>query len=213
MPFSILEYSARIKDYTSHSTGICDRIFRQGYPAVALKRVVVQTTERNRGRRIDRVLSVSNVKGFIDQREQFEDRVIASEDISNYKIVRVNDFAYNPARINVGSIARLSSFSEGLVSPMYICFRCSAEIDPAYLECYLGTHLFGTEVEKRLEGSVRMCLSFDGLCGIPVPLPELEVQKRIAKEINTIATKVALEQRILDYYMLQKQFLLTGMFI
>ena len=213
MLFIVFEYSALIRDSLSLSTGICERIFRQDYHKVALKKVIVQTSERNRGRGIDRVLSVSNVKGFVDQREQFEDRVIASEDISNYKVVRVNDFAYNPARINVGSIARLSSFSEGIVSPMYLCFRCSSEIDPAYLECYFETPLFNAEVEKRLEGSVRMCLSFEGLCSIPVPLPEPVAQRRIVKEINAITMKVALEQKILDFYMLQKQSLLKGMFI
>ena len=50
------------------------------------------------------VLSVSNKLGFVEQSEQFEDRTVASEDITKYKIVRTNDFAYNPARINVGSI-------------------------------------------------------------------------------------------------------------
>ncbi|MCS2967138.1 hypothetical protein NXW94_16840 [Bacteroides ovatus] len=51
-------------------------------------------------------------QGFIKQSEQFEDRNVASDDTSNYKIVEKNDFAYNPARINVGSIARLTKFED-----------------------------------------------------------------------------------------------------
>ena len=63
---------------------------------------------------------MSNRFGFINQSEQFEDRNVASDDVRNYKVVHRGDFAYNPARINVGSIAMLKSFESGIVSPMYI---------------------------------------------------------------------------------------------
>ena len=83
---------------------------------------IVQISKRNKDNHLCNVLSVSNRQGFIKQSEQFEDRNVASDDTSNYKIVEKNDFAYNPARINVGSIARLTKFETGIVSPMYIVF-------------------------------------------------------------------------------------------
>ena len=85
--------------------------------------VIEQISKRNKNNAIQNVLSVSNRQGFIKQSDQFENRNVASEDTSNYKIVEQNDFAFNPARINVGSIARLTTFEKGIVSPMYICFR------------------------------------------------------------------------------------------
>ena len=100
---------------------------------------------------------------FIEQSEQFEDRIVASDDTSNYKVVKRNDFAYNPARINVGSIARLTTFEDGIVSPMYICFQAKQQILPEYLEYFFYTRYFHNEMLKRLEGSVRMCLSWDSL--------------------------------------------------
>ena len=81
---------------------------------------IEQTSKRNKDSAIQNVLSVSNSQGFIQQSEQFENRIVASDDTSNYKIVERNDFAFNPARINVGSIARLITFERGIVSPMYI---------------------------------------------------------------------------------------------
>ena len=63
------------------------------------------------------VLSVSNKHGFIAQSEQFEDREVASDDTSNYKVVKKDMFAYNPARINVGSIALYEMDNNGIVSP------------------------------------------------------------------------------------------------
>ena len=71
--------------------------------------VIEQISKRNKNNAIQNVLSVSNRQGFIKQSDQFENRNVASEDTSNYKIVEKNDFAFNPARINVGSIARLTT--------------------------------------------------------------------------------------------------------
>ena len=61
--------------------------------------VIEQISKRNKNNAIQNVLSVSNRQGFIKQSDQFENRNVASEDTSNYKIVEKNDFAFNPARI------------------------------------------------------------------------------------------------------------------
>lgn len=159
------------------------------------------------------VLSVSNRYGFIAQTEQFEERSIASEDTSNYKVVSLNDFAYNPARINVGSIARLKNIEKGIVSPMYICFRCKEGTVPDFLEHFFCTKCFSLEVEKRLEGSVRMCLSFEGLCNIPIFLPSSKQQKSISEKINSLTRKVQLEENYLFALLRQKQYLLSRLFI
>ena len=97
---------------------------------------IEQTSKRNKDSAILNVLSVSNSQGFIQQSEQFENRIVASDDTSNYKIVARNDFAFNPARINVGSIARLTTFERGIVSPMYICFRTKNNLFPEYLDYF-----------------------------------------------------------------------------
>ena len=135
--------------------------YNRSYHPCRIGDVIEQISERNKDKSIDMVLSVSNKQGFINQSEQFEDRIIASEDTSNYKIVHKNDFAYNPARINVGSIARLTTIEMGIVSPMYICFRVRKGIVSEYLEHFFSTSYFFYEMKKRLEGSVRQCLSFE----------------------------------------------------
>ena len=159
------------------------------------------------------MLSVSNSQGFIRQSEQFEDRSVASDDTSNYKVVELNDFAFNPARINVGSIARLTSFKNGIVSPMYICFHTKDGLVSEYLDYYFESRLFFIEVQKRLEGSVRQCLSYEGLCSIPFCLPMVEQQRRIGKRLSTIDSKIKLEKTFLKALQRQKQYLLRQMFI
>ena len=156
---------------------------------------------------------MNNKLGFINQDEQFEDRTVASDDTSNYKIVTKDDFAYNPARINVGSIARLKSFDEGIVSPMYICFKVSNGIVAEYLESYFATNQFFKEMQKRLEGSVRLCLSFEGLCNIPIEVPCIAEQVETGRRIYLIDSKIETECDILFQYEKQKQYLLRQMFI
>ena len=84
--------------------------------------VIEQISKRNKNNAIQNVLSVSNRQGFIKQSDQFENRNVASEDTSNYKIVEQNDFAFNPARINVGSIARLTTLE---MASLVLCIFAS----------------------------------------------------------------------------------------
>ena len=175
--------------------------------------MVVQVSKRNRGDNDYSVLSVNNRLGFIEQSEQFEERSVASDDTSNYKVVSRDDFAYNPARINVGSIARLTSFENGIVSPMYICFHTKKQLLPQYLEHFFDTRYFHYEMQKRLEGSVRLCLSWEGLCNIPIAVPPIEQQEKVGKRISRLADKISLEERHLDLLKSQKQYLLQAMFI
>ena len=175
--------------------------------------IIEQTSLRNKSNLVKSVLSVNNKLGFINQDEQFEDRTVASEDTSNYKIVAKDNFAYNPARINVGSIARLKSFDKGIVSPMYICFKVTGSIVPEYLESFFATNHFFKEMQKRLEGSVRLCLSFEGLCNIPIVIPNMDEQAKIGKRINLLESKIKTECNIMSQYEKQKQYLLRQMFI
>ena len=175
--------------------------------------VIEQISKRNKNNAIKNVLSVSNRQGFIKQSDQFENRNIASEDTSNYKIVEQNDFAFNPARINVGSIARLTTFEKGIVSPMYICFRTQENVAPEYIDYFFESKHFYCEIQKRLEGSVRQCLSFEGLCNIPLSLPSFEMQQLIGKRLFTLGQKIRMETDLLELLNKQKQYLLRQMFI
>jgi len=175
--------------------------------------VIEQISKRNKNNAIQNVLSVSNRQGFIKQSDQFENRNVASEDTSNYKIVEQNDFAFNPARINVGSIARLTTFEKGIVSPMYVCFRTQENVAPEYIDYFFESKHFYCEIQKRLEGSVRQCLSFEGLCNIPLSLPSFEIQQRIGKRIFTLGQKIKMETDLLELLSKQKQYLLRQMFI
>ena len=209
----IAAQSGLIEDLQKLKAAIIERLYSQQNANNKIGEMVTQVSTRNRGYNDYSVLSVNNRLGFIEQSEQFEDRMVASEDTSNYKVVSRDDFAYNPARINVGSIARLTSFEKGIVSPMYICFHTKAQLLPQYLEHFFATRYFDCEMQKRLEGSVRLCLSWEGLCNIPISVPSIEQQEYIANRISRFTDKISLEERYLDILKIQKQHLLQAMFI
>lgn len=142
------------------------------YPKIRLNFLLTEANERNKNRKINTVLSVNNKLGFIKQSGQFEDREIASNDISNYKIVTYGDYAYNPARINVGSIAKLKNYDKGIISPMYSCFKINEEkITNTYFDMFLDSNSFKRQLNTKLEGSVRQCLTFEGMLSMNIQLP------------------------------------------
>ena len=181
--------------------GIIELAFSHAATSNTLGCYITQISQRNKIGKDLPVLSVSN------------DRIIASDDTSNYKIVNINDFAYNPARINVGSIARLKNKECGIVSPMYICFRTLGNIIPEYLELFFKTKQFSFEVNKRLEGSVRLCLQYEGLCEIVIPVLPVDKQQIWVTRITALYAKLAIEKGLQNSFQAQKQFLLSQMFI
>jgi type I restriction enzyme S subunit len=92
------------------------------YPHGHIREFATEVSKRNSGTNISQVLSVTNRNGFVLPEDQFE-RQVASSDLSNYKVVTSGQYAYNPSRINVGSIARLDNWDVGVLSPMYVIFR------------------------------------------------------------------------------------------
>jgi type I restriction enzyme S subunit len=159
------------------------------------------------------VLSVSNKKGFISQNEQFDGYEVASKDLSNYKIVHRDDIAYNPSRINVGSIARLINFEKGIVSPMYVVFSLNDDLDKIYFENLYNIHLFKHLIKIGCSGSVRDSLNFDDLCDFEFKFPSIEEQQKIASYLSSIDTKIEAVNNQITQTQTFKKGLLQQMFV
>ena len=201
-----------IEDLKILKKELCNKVFSKG-TAVRLGELIEEVTVRNKSNACDNVLSVSNKMGFIKQSEQFEDRTIASENKSNYKVVTKGCFAYNPARINVGSIALLSSHSVGIISPMYVCFKAKNVLDSTYLSFYYQSNFFARELQKKLEGSVRQCLTYENMRETIIPYVDIERQREIATTLNRFTMLIATEEKCLKALQKQKSYFLNAMFI
>lgn len=173
-----------------------------------------EVSARNRGGNEARVLSVTNSRGFVLPEDQFERRV-ASADLSNYKVVRRGQYAYNPSRINVGSIARLDGWDDGVLSPMYVVFRLDeAKVDSGYFLHWLNSHEARQRIKNSAQGSVRETVSFSEFAALTIPLPDADKQTAIARYLNALREEIDLLGQSVAALKTQKrglmQKLLTG---
>ena len=171
--------------------------------------------KRNKNNEKLPVYSINNKLGFVPQNEQFEgiDSDERGYDIKLYKIINKNTFAYNPARINVGSIGYSNNLENIIISSLYVCFKSKQEINDAFLFQYLKTDMFNKEVLKNVEGGVRDYLFYENFSRIRVNIPSLEEQNKIAQILSSFDEKINLEIDLISQYELQKKYLLSNLFV
>jgi type I restriction enzyme S subunit len=189
-------------------------ISRGQHPHTHVGSFAEEVSARNRGGNEARVLSVTNSRGFVLPEDQFERRV-ASADLSNYKVVHRGQYAYNPSRINVGSIARLDGWNDGVLSPMYVVFQLDeTKIDSDYFLHWLNSHEARQRIKNSAQGSVRETVSFSEFAAITIPLPDTNTQIAIARYLNALRQEIDLLGQSVSALKAQKrglmQKLLTG---
>ncbi len=121
------------------------------------------------------ILGVNNKTGIFDAYVQ------KGKDINQpYKKMEIGWIAYNPYRINVGSIGiRLEEHINEYISPAYVVFSCKENLLPKYLFLVFKTDTFNKVINENTTGSVRQNLSFDKLIDLEIPLPTIHEQQAI----------------------------------
>ena len=189
-------------------------MFSGEWEVVRLKQLIHEEKKRNRDNHIQRVLSVTNHSGFVLPEEQFSKRV-ASEDVSTYKIVKKNQYGYNPSRLNVGSFARLDNYDEGVLSPMYVVFSINHErLNSDYFLNWMSSNEAKQRIAGSTQGSVRDSVGFDALCSFSFSLPTLMEQQKIAAVLSAADAEMSMLEKKLACLKEEKkalmQQLLTG---
>ena len=201
----ISSINEKVEQLKAHKIGLLQKLFPQGRGTVPEYRfsefekisawekkklgdVTTVINRRNKSNRSLPIYSISNKDGFILQSEQFDrlDSESRGYDISLYKIVGRNTFAYNPARINIGSVGYSGDLKEVLISSLYVCFKTTDELDDEFLTCFLKTAQFNQAVENNVEGGIRSYLFYENFSRINICLPSLQEQKKIALIILSI---------------------------
>lgn len=188
--------------------------FTEEWRLTKLKSMLKEEKFRNQNSSIDRVLSVTNHSGFVLPEDQFSKRV-ASENVSNYKIVKRGQYGYNPSRLNVGSFARLEEFEIGILSPMYVVFSINEEkLNSDYFYNWMQSNEAKQRINSSTQGSVRNSVGFDALTSFSIRLPSLDEQERIANVLSLADKEIYTLQGKLGFLKEEKkslmQQLLTG---
>lgn len=141
------------------------------------------------------VYSVTNEKGFCTG---YFSKEVASKDKSTYKIVPRGYFAYNPSRINVGSVDWQKYEDRVIVSPLYVVFGVSDRLDRQYLLHYLKSDMMLSFIKEYATGSVRDNLKLADLGKFPINLRPVEEQRQIATTLDKIDDLIAKRRQQLD---------------
>ena len=169
--------------------------------------------EKNRDNLPLESYSITNEHGFIPQDEKFENGGTMREaDKRMYYIVSPNSFAYNPARINVGSIGYQNTGKDVIVSSLYEVFKTSDDVDDRLLWHWFKSPDFQKLIFQLQEGGVRLYFYYDKLCMGTVSLPSLEEQRKIGQLFDSLDTLITLHQRKYEKLVNIKKSMLDKMF-
>ena len=165
------------------------------YPDWIIEKMGSLTREykvRNKTKLPLEIYSVNNEVGFLPQSEQFEDAGYLNDtDTSIYMIVPPNHFAYNPARINIGSIGYQNVGHDVQVSSLYEVFRTTKEVNDRFLWYWFHTPIFNKAVIALQEGGVRLYYYYEKLKETSISLPCLEEQQKIADFLSNVDGVIA----------------------
>ena len=140
--------------------------------------------------------AITNEHGFIRQRDAHDDfGYMKDTDRKAYNIVQPNSFAYNPARINVGSIGYYKGVENVIVSSLYEVFQTDNYVNDRFLWHWLKSDEFPRWIEKLQEGSVRLYFYYDKLCECQLYMPSLEEQEKIATFLDDLDHLITLHHR------------------
>ena len=141
------------------------------------------------------VYSVTNTKGFC---KDYFGKEVASKDKTTYKIVPYGYFAYNPSRINVGSVDWQRKEKKVIISPLYNVFSVSPDLERQYLYYYLKSDFVLQRIKAVATGSVRDNLKLSMLYEFPIELPALEKQRKIVKILDKVSDVIEKKEQELE---------------
>jgi type I restriction enzyme S subunit len=212
-----------IEQYKSLIKGMSEKLFSQQmrfkefseiWQISPLGKVLLKNSIKNKNQKYSIVQSVSNKFGFINQSEVFEDRRVASSNTSNYYVIEKGCFAYNPSRINIGSLAYKNDNEISVISPLYVSFKANNDFLADYFLWYWFTTTgFKQQMTNLFEGSVRDTLSYESLIQMQLPVPSIKEQTKIAYFLSKFSSKIEIEKQFLNQLEVQKKYLLQQMFI
>lgn len=176
------------------------RLCPQGVNRRSIGSLITRVRDRGKNdKSISQVYVVSNTQGIV-RSEDFHDKEIHSDDTSNYTIIRPGMFAYNPSRLNIGSLGLLTYDVSGLVSPMYVVFSIDNKvINKDYLMYNLKSSYVRTKIDSLKEEGARFRFDFKRWDRIEIPVPPLEVQEEIVRILDKFKNLSLILEKELDY--------------
>mgnify|MGYP004527348171 CR=1 FL=1 len=155
-------------------------------------RYIENISKKNKDLNIQHVVSVTKYNGIVDSLEYF-DKQVFSKDISNYKIIKKDEFAYSTIHLNEGAIGYLKHCENAVLSPMYTVFKVRNDlVNNYFLYNLLKSNKYINIYEMLGEGSVdrRSSIPFNKFKEIKVAMPPIEEQEKISSILSTVDEQI-----------------------
>ena len=158
-----------------------------------LSDLIKRINRKNAFQSCKNILTISAADGLVSQKEYFK-KIVASKDTSGYTLLKKDDFAYNKSYSDgfpIGATRRLKKYSEGIVSPLYICFSINQKLlDIEFAEYLFDSQWFNDAIFTIAKEGARshglLNISIHEFFSLTLLLPPLSEQKSIAKIISRI---------------------------
>ncbi|MCI7266368.1 MAG: restriction endonuclease subunit S, partial [Veillonellaceae bacterium] len=157
---------------------------------IPLEKFVKEYSVRNKLNEDIPVYSVTNSQGFCTE---YFSKEVASQDKTTYKIVPRGYFAYNPSRINVGSVDWQKYEDRVIVSPLYNVFSVSDEIDCQYLYYFFRSNIGRQMIKAKSSGSVRDNLKIEMLKEMTIPDISMREQQFCSSVLDKLQILIKLK--------------------
>lgn len=151
-------------------------------------------TQKNKDKSVTNVITNSAEWGLIPQREFFEKDVASKDNTDVYTVIQKGDFVYNPRKSSTAPFGPFNCYKlteRGIVSPLYTCLRKrSNDVSSDYLEWYFASKAWHRYIYNNgAQGGARhdrVGMTNDLMKGIPISVPCLEEQNKIASTISSV---------------------------
>lgn len=164
----------------------------QGWKVGKLGDIALQSTEKVLTRNDVKVLSPITTGKLVLSEEYFTKQVF-SKSIRNYKIVKQGAFAYNPARVNIGSLGMNEFKFDGCVSPVYVVFECLKGYS-FFFDLFRKTEFFKQAVISFAIGGVRQTLNYSDFALIDVTIPPLNIVQSFNEIYLHLKKKISINE-------------------
>ena len=178
--------------------------FTDPWKTTQLRDLFSKNTQKNSKGTVTNVISNSAKNGLIPQKDYFDKDIANADNTAGYYIISKDDFVYNPRKSTdapYGPISRYTYDEDGIVSPLYLCFRGNNDVNPEFFERFFKSSVWHRYIYMSGDSGARhdrVSIKDETFFEMPIHLPSNEEQKKMATFLSLIEQKIKCQSALVE---------------